>query len=49
MAYNKGAPVPEGTLIDAARGLVDFANAAGGADNTTVAVVPVAPEEADKE
>ncbi|GAA0581677.1 hypothetical protein GCM10010172_78350 [Paractinoplanes ferrugineus] len=30
-----------GTLVDAARGLVDFANAAGGADNITVAVVPV--------
>jgi serine/threonine protein phosphatase PrpC len=32
-----------GTLIDVARGLVDFANAAGGADNITVAVVPVLP------
>ncbi|GIF22508.1 serine/threonine protein phosphatase PrpC/predicted RNA-binding Zn-ribbon protein involved in translation (DUF1610 family) [Actinoplanes tereljensis] len=30
-----------GTLIDAARGLIDFANAAGGADNITVALVPV--------
>ncbi|MEU4236722.1 PP2C family serine/threonine-protein phosphatase [Actinoplanes sp. NPDC026619] len=30
-----------GTLIDVARGLTEFANAAGGADNITVAVVPV--------
>ncbi|GAA2608787.1 protein phosphatase 2C domain-containing protein [Paractinoplanes durhamensis] len=30
-----------GTLIDAARGLTDYANAAGGADNITVALVPV--------
>jgi serine/threonine protein phosphatase PrpC len=34
-----------GTLVDAARGLVEFANAAGGADNITVALVPVRPEE----
>ena len=32
-----------GTLIEAARGLVSFANAAGGADNITVALVPVSP------
>jgi serine/threonine protein phosphatase PrpC len=30
-----------GTLISAARSLVEFANAAGGADNITVAIVPV--------
>ncbi|HEX5202924.1 MAG TPA: PP2C family serine/threonine-protein phosphatase [Actinoplanes sp.] len=30
-----------GTLIDAARGLAGFANDAGGADNITVAIVPV--------
>src|SRR4051794_29172785 len=30
-----------GTLVGAARGLADFANAAGGADNITVAIVPV--------
>jgi serine/threonine protein phosphatase PrpC len=34
-----------GTLVAAARGLADFANAAGGADNITVALVPVEPEE----
>jgi serine/threonine protein phosphatase PrpC len=36
-----------GTLIDAARYLTDYANTAGGADNITVALVPVqpAPEE----
>jgi serine/threonine protein phosphatase PrpC len=33
----------EGTLISAARGLVSFANAAGGADNITVALIPVVP------
>jgi serine/threonine protein phosphatase PrpC len=32
-----------GTLIAAARGLAEFANAAGGADNITVALVPVRP------
>jgi serine/threonine protein phosphatase PrpC len=34
---------PDATLIEAARGLVDFANAAGGGDNITVALVPVQP------
>lgn len=40
------------TLIEAARGLAEFANAAGGADNITVALVPVrsaAPEQAPAE
>ena len=32
-----------GTLVEATRALVSFANAAGGADNITVAVVPVRP------
>jgi len=32
-----------GKLIDVARGLTEFANAAGGADNITVALVPVQP------
>jgi PPM family protein phosphatase len=32
-----------GSAVDAARSLVAFANAAGGADNITVALVPVAP------
>jgi serine/threonine protein phosphatase PrpC len=31
------------TLIEAARGLAAFANAAGGADNITVALIPVRP------
>ncbi|WP_433359704.1 PP2C family serine/threonine-protein phosphatase [Actinoplanes sp. CA-142083] len=33
-----------GTLIEAARGLAEFANAAGGADNITVAIVPVSSD-----
>jgi serine/threonine protein phosphatase PrpC len=33
-----------GSLLDAARQLADFANAAGGADNITVILIPVAPE-----
>ncbi|MEV6842326.1 PP2C family serine/threonine-protein phosphatase [Actinoplanes sp. NPDC051411] len=32
------------SLLDAARQLADFANAAGGADNITVILIPVAPE-----
>jgi serine/threonine protein phosphatase PrpC len=31
------------SLLDAAKQLADFANAAGGADNITVAIIPVAP------
>jgi serine/threonine protein phosphatase PrpC len=38
-----------GTLVDAVRGLVDFANDAGGADNITVAVVPVLSSNVVKE
>lgn len=33
----------QGTLIDAARALADLANEAGGADNITVALIPVHP------
>ncbi|HEY0001834.1 MAG TPA: protein phosphatase 2C domain-containing protein [Actinoplanes sp.] len=33
----------QGTLVEAARALTEFANMAGGADNITVALVPVAP------
>jgi serine/threonine protein phosphatase PrpC len=33
----------QGTLIDAARALSDLANEAGGADNITVALIPVHP------
>ena len=39
-----------GTLISAARSLVEFANAAGGADNITVALIPVSsPAPADEQ
>jgi PPM family protein phosphatase len=33
----------QGTLINAARWLADYANTAGGADNITVALVPITP------
>jgi PPM family protein phosphatase len=33
----------QGTLISAARWLADYANTAGGADNITVALIPVSP------
>jgi serine/threonine protein phosphatase PrpC len=36
-----------GTLVEAARGLAEFANAAGGADNITVALIPVSSAPAD--
>lgn len=36
-----------GTLVGAARGLAEFANAAGGADNITVAIVPVSSSPTD--
>ena len=39
----------QGTLIDAARALADLANEAGGADNITVALVPVHPADVQKE
>lgn len=39
----------EGTLIGAARALCELANEAGGADNITVAVIPINPDESDKE
>ncbi|BBH71171.1 hypothetical protein ACTI_78560 [Actinoplanes sp. OR16] len=38
-----------GTLLEAARALVKFANTAGGADNITVALVPVRAAAADEE
>ncbi|WP_433290638.1 protein phosphatase 2C domain-containing protein [Actinoplanes sp. CA-030573] len=38
-----------GTLIEAARALADFANGEGGADNITVALVPVSSADAVKE
>jgi serine/threonine protein phosphatase PrpC len=34
-------------LLDAGRALVEFANACGGADNTTVALIPVGPAAAE--
>jgi serine/threonine protein phosphatase PrpC len=37
------------TLIDAARALTDLANEAGGADNITVALIPVQPAAVQKE
>jgi serine/threonine protein phosphatase PrpC len=37
------AHLREGGLLGAARSLTAFANASGGADNITIAIVPVAP------
>jgi serine/threonine protein phosphatase PrpC len=39
----------QGTLIDAARALAGFANASGGADNITVALIPVHPADLQEE
>ena len=39
----RGALREQGTLVGAARALTEFANMAGGADNITVALIPVHP------
>lgn len=41
----RGGLREHGTLVEAARALTAFANAAGGADNITVALIPVRPIE----
>jgi serine/threonine protein phosphatase PrpC len=40
----RGCLRAQGTLIDATRALAELANAAGGADNITVALIPVHPD-----